>query len=287
MLNETWGLVGINGELKPADEAAVGAFDRGFLYGDGIYETIRVYEGKPFVLDAHLARMARGCEVIGLTFPGAEKLESDALSVLRANGRGDAYLRITITRGATGSHWFATESPSPTVFIMTKAYKPSDFGEGLRLMVSSFRSDERSPLSGLKVIGILPKIVARTEAVRGGHDDALLLDTGGRVSEATSSNAFWVRGGDLFTPSERCGILLGITRGVVMEIAARQDIRVREGEFLIEEALGADELLLTSSTWEIAPVRSLGDREYGIGPVTRRLMEGYRERVSAWLGGMR
>jgi len=284
-LSKTWGVVAVNGELKPAGEALVSAFDRGFLYGDGIYETVRVYSGEPFMLDAHLARMVKGCAAIGMDPPDMAEVKSTALRVLEANGLGEAYLRITVTRGATGRLWHDTASAESSVLVIAKPYTPPDFEEGLRLTVSTFRSDERSPVSGVKQIGILPKILARAEALRKGYKDALLLDTSGHVSEATSSNAFWVAGHELFTPSASCGILLGITRRVIMEIAREQEIPVREGEFPLEAASQAEELFLTSSTSEITPVRSLDGSEFQLGPMTRLLMNGYRARVTAWLGG--
>ncbi|HUV05859.1 MAG TPA: aminotransferase class IV [Armatimonadota bacterium] len=282
-LTEAWGQVYINGRLIPADEAAVSAFDRGFLYGDGVYETLRVYAGKPFMLDAHLRRMAHGCSVVGLAPPETKEIEEGVRLVLEANGLTDAYLRITVTRGATGRLWSDMALSKPTLLVIAKPLVPRDFGKGLRLVVSRYRTDERSPLSGVKQTGILPKILARAEAQRMGADDALFLDTRGFVAEATSSNVFWVRDGKLVTPSLACGILAGITRQVVMEIAHEQGVGVVEGEFALGELRTADEMFLTSSTWEIAPVRSLDDMEFpeAPGPVTKGLLELYRHRTPA------
>lgn len=265
----------------PADEAALSVFDRGFLYGDGVYETLRVYGGKPFMLDAHIQRMAEGCAAISLTPPDHNAVVQGVRLVLAANRLQEAYLRITVTRGATGRLWYDVEGGEPTVVIIAKPYTPPNFREGVRLIVSRFPTDELSPLSGVKQIGILPKILARREACGVGADDAILLDHRGNVSEATSSNVYWVTGGKLFTPSLSCGILAGITRGIVMELAKANGLEVCEGEFELESLLSADEAFLTSSTWEIAPVASVNDVELGGTErrVTTRLHSLYLERI--------
>jgi len=282
-LTEVWGQIYIEGRLVSACEGRVSAFDRGLLHGDGVYETVRVYAGKPFMLDAHLRRMAHGCSAIGLTAPDAKDIEEGVRLVLQANGlKEEAYLRITVTRGATGKLWHDLACAKPSLVIIAKPYAAPNFGDGLRLVVSRFRTDERSPLSGIKQIGILPKIMARAEALRADANDVILLDTRGFVSEATSSNAFWVREERLFTPSLTCGILDGITRAIVMEIAKGEGIPVVEGEFALDDLYAAEEVFLTSSTWEIAPVRSVDGTAFpgAAGPVTQRLTELYRRRTS-------
>lgn len=279
-LSKTWGQIYVNGRLIAAGEASTSAMDRGFLYGDGIFETIRVYTGKPFMLDAHLARMAQGCSVISLPMPNVEEIKRGVEQVLKTNGLSDAYLRITVTRGPTGSMWSDLERSSPTVVIMSKPFIPHDFGQGLRLIVSSFRSDERNPLTGIKQTGILWKILARAEARRAGVDDALMLDTQVHVSEATSANIFWVRGNILYTPSLDCGILPGVTRAIVLDIAHEQDISAIEGKFGLDDLRAADEAFLTSSTWELAQIRSLAEKEFGTSrPITKKLTEKYRLRI--------
>lgn len=278
--DETWGRVFLDGALKPASEAMVSAFDRGFLYGDGVYETIRVYAGKPFMLDAHLERMARGCSVIGLTPPDAAEIADGARQVLEKNGLADAYLRITVTRGATGKLWYELSSSKSSLLIVARPYSAPDFGEGLRLIVSSFRADERNLLSGVKQIGILPKILARSEAKSAGADDAMVLNTAGYVAEATSSNAFWSKDGALFTPCLDSGILAGITREIVIGVARKNGLAVHEGRFTLDDLLAADEVFLTSSTWELAPVRSLGETVFGgPGSITTRVAELYRQQI--------
>jgi branched-chain amino acid aminotransferase len=270
----------INGRIMPAREAVISVLDRGLLYGDGIFETIRVYAGKPFMLDAHLARMAEGCSVIALPMPDVEGIKRGVVQVLKANGLFDAYLRITVTRGPTGGLWYDLDRSSPTVVIMTKPFAPRDFGEGLSLIVSSARSDEESPLSRIKHTGILWKMLARAEAKRAGADDALMLDTKGHVSEATSANVFWVRGGALYTPSLDCGILPGITRAVVIDIAREQGTAVREGKFPPDDLLAADEAFLTSSTWELAQIGSIAGKEFRTSrPITKTLTEEYKLRT--------
>lgn len=281
-LLKEWGKVCINGKLVAAEEATVSAIDRGFLYGDGIFETIRVYKGVPFMLDAHLARMAEGCSVISMPPPNMEQVKLWVEETLSANCLSDAYLRITATRGATGLLWYDLDTSSVTVVIMAKPMVQERFSEGLRLMVSSFRSDELSPLSRIKHTGILWKIMARAEARRAGVDDALLLNTKGHVSEATAANIFWVCDGKLFTPALDCGILAGITRAIVIEIANAVGIETQEGYFTLDDVFNAEEVFLTSSTRELVPVRSLGDKQFGdmgYGRMTKLLLSLYQERL--------
>lgn len=280
----TWGMVCVNGRLMEASEASVSALDRGLLYGDGIFETVRVYGGKPFMLDAHLARMAEGCAVLHLPSPDVVAIRKWAERVLQANRLdGDAYLRITMTRGATGRLWYDLGSGSPTVIVIARPYTPPKYDDGIRIMVSSFRSDESSPLSRTKHTGILWKILARAEAKRSGYDDALLLNTKGHISEGTSANVFWVRDGRLFTPSLDSGILAGITRGLVIKIVAERGICVEEGFFGLDDLLSAEEAFLTSSTSEIVFIRSAGGKEFGTSPggLTRKIAEWYRELTTA------
>ena len=276
-----WGQISVNGKLVPAAEATVSPLDRGLLYGDGIFETIRVYEGKPFMLDAHLKRMTHGCSVISLPMPDADTIKRWVMEALDANDLSDAYLRIVITRGPTGGVWHELENACPTVLILCKPYHPPDFGDGLRLRLSTFRSDEQNPLTQVKHIGLLWKIMARREARQAGVNDAIMLNTKGHVAEATSANAFWVRDGVLYTPSLDSGILAGITRGVVLEIAREKGIEAVEGHFAFEELLAVEEAFLTSSTWELAPIRSIEDMTFAEAPgkVTKRLAEEYRRSV--------
>ena len=276
-----WGRISVNGRLMPAAEATVSPLDRGLLYGDGIFETIRVYAGKPFMLDAHLKRMAHGCSVISLPMPDADQIKHWAREALDANELSDAYLRITVTRGPTGAVWYDFDQARPTVLILCKPYAQPDYGDGLTLRLSTFRSDEQSPLTRTKHIGLLWKIMARREARQSGVNDAIMLNTRGHVAEATSANAFWVRDGVLYTPSLDSGILAGVTRGIVLEIAKDEGIEVVEGHFAYEEMLAAEEAFLTSSTWELAPIRAVEDMTFAEAPgkVTRRLAKLYGDRV--------
>ncbi|MDI6828051.1 MAG: aminotransferase class IV, partial [Armatimonadota bacterium] len=178
--------------------------------------------------------------------------------------------------------WYDLDAYSPTVVIMAKPIKQEKFDGGIRLMVSSFRSDELSPLSRIKHTGILWKVMARAEARRVGMDDALLLNTKGHISEATAANIFWTRDKKLFTPSLDCGILAGITRAIVIEIADAVGIETAQGHFTIEELFNADEVFLTSSTRELVPVRLVGEKQYGEvapGSMTRLLASLYQERL--------
>lgn len=282
-LDETWGTVYVNGRLVPARDAVVSACDRGLLYGDGIFETVRVYDGKPFMLDAHISRMAEGCSVTSLCPPDAEEVRRAARDILDANRlTSDAYLRITVTRGATGRMWYDLGHDQTTLVLLAKPYDPPNHGRGLRLTVSaSFRSDERCPLSRIKHTGILWKILPRAEAKGSGFDDALLMNTANQISEATSANAFWVRDGKLYTPDLACGILPGVTRSIVMQVARENGVAVVEDCLPLAHLLGAEEMFLTSSTAELTPIRSVNDTAFeSPGTMTRRLTALYGEYVT-------
>jgi len=182
--------------------------------------------------------------------------------------------------------WHDLSHDKPTLIVFAKPY--SNPGHSLRLTVSkSYRSDERSPLSRIKQTGILWKILPRADAVRSGFDDALLMNTAGDISESTSANTFWVRDEVLYTPSLECGILPGVTRSIVVQIAREAGIEVIEDRFPLDHLLGADEAFLTSSTAELAPVRSIEETVFpsdAPGPMTRRVMELFRDHVRSVLG---
>lgn len=273
------GVVWVNGELVDAARAAVGVDDRGFLLGDGLFETMRAYGGRVFALREHLERLRRGAERIGLPLP--DGLADAVRATVTANGLADAAVRLTVSRGP-GDGLAPPEAPAPTVVITARPYRPDPawYERGLRAALARGRLDERRATAGLKQLGYLEAVVAVAEARAAGCDDALFLDTAGHLAEAAASNLFVVVGGEVLTPPLSCGVLPGITRAAVLRLAARRGWTALE-RALAPKSLGrATEAFLTSSLREIVPLVEVAGRAVGTGqpgPVARALLADYRD----------
>lgn len=273
------GWVCLDGELCPAAEARVSIFDHGLLYGDGLFETFRVYSGKFFRMDAHLQRLEDGALRLELALPWDRALLQEALrATVRANGIRDGALRLTVTRGE------GPPIPDPRVcsrthfFITARTWTPPGteaFERGWR--VSTEGKFPGGCLSGLKTLSYLGFQQARQSARTLGYDEALLLD-GKDLVEASTANLFLVKDGVLLTPDRLSGCLPGITRGAVLQLAAKMGIRTRERALNVRWLEVCDEAFLTNSLIELMPIveydhRALGDGEPGA--ITRRLLAGY------------
>jgi len=278
----------LNGTLVEEDDALLPVQERGVLFGDGVFETIRAYQGRPFRLERHLARLREGCQVLRLTgIPGDAELEEALASLYRENvGSGDAYVRITVTGGLFDGTRTLARSQPPNVFVVVTPFEgyPQEFYQrGLRVAISAARRNESSPLSRIKTTNYLDALFARQEARERGYDDAVFLNTAGFLAEGTTSNLFFVRRDRVCTPRVDCGILPGITREAVLELCAKLAMPTEEGFYTVDELLSASEAFLTMSTGEIVPVAEVDDRSLGPscpGPVTRRLTDAYHELVS-------
>lgn len=273
------GVVWVNGELVAEARAAVSARDRGFLLGDGLFETMRAYGGRIFALREHLARLRRGAARIGMLLP--DGLEGAVRETVAANRLEDAAVRLTASRGA-GDGLLPPEAPSPTVVIAARPYRPEAawYERGVRAAVARGRVDERRATAGLKQLGYLEAVVAVAEARAAGCDDALFLDTAGHVAEAAASNVFVVVDGELLTPPLSCGVLPGVTRAAVLRLAARRGWTAAEREVAPESLERATEAFLTSSLREIVPLVEVGGRAVGAGrpgPLARTLLAEYRD----------
>jgi branched-chain amino acid aminotransferase len=277
----------LNGKVVEEKEALIPFMDRGVLFGDGLFETVRAYDGKPFRLDRHLQRLRRGCRELRISgLPGDHRIAEAIRELYRLNvGEGDAYIRITVTGGIHDGGRTLERSAAPNIMVVVQPYEgyPRRFYErGVRMIVSGTRRNEGSPLSRLKSNNYLDTIIAKQEAVDRGADDAVMLNGQGYLAEGTSSNIFMVIEGGVATPGVECGLLPGITRETVMELCARLDLPCREGRFLLDDLLGADEAFLSVSTGEIVPVATVEDSSIGEecpGPVTARLARAYRSLV--------
>ncbi len=282
----------LNDKFVDRKEAVVSVFDHGFLYGDGVYETLRAYGGRIFMLQQHLARLHRSGRSIGLDLPMPEKdwpaLLSEAIS---RNGLTDAYLRITISRGEGEIGLDPALCPRPTVVILAKPfapYPPALFLDGVSLTIVQVRRNLSAALSPqIKSLNVLNNILAKQEATRARAFDGIMLNAEGYLTECSVSNIFFVRGGRLCTPSLECGILDGITREVVLLLARENGVPIEEGRYNAEALRQADECFLTNTTMEVMPVRELDNMPVGSGrpgPLTLKLRELFRSNLSRFLG---
>lgn len=272
------GRVWLNGDLLPAEKARITVGDRGFTLGDGLFETMRAYGGRIFRLAQHIRRLERSAERIGLAPP--DGLAAAAQETVLANALTEAAVRVTVSRGPAGFGLGAPGSVTPTCAITV--WPVPALPTALRIGLASGRLNEYSPTAGLKRLGYLDQILALEEARRSGYDDALFLDTSGHLAEATGSNLFVLEHGALRTPPMECGVLPGITRATVLEIARELDVPTGEEPLAPAVLDAAEEVFLTSSLREIVPVVAVEGRRVGgdaPGPVTRRIQEAYAARV--------
>ena len=278
----------LNDRFVKEEEAVVSVFDHGFLYGDGVYETIRSYGNRIFMRDQHLARLRRSADAIGLVIPIPERSWPALLREAMTRNdvgheRTDAYLRITISRGAGDIGLDPALCPTPTVVIMTKPLhppSPEQYRIGVNLIVARTRRNLPSALSPqIKTTNFLNNILAKREAIAAGAFDSILLNWESHLTECTVSNLFFVRAGTLCTPALACGLLDGITRDIVLSLAQELKIPVDEGSFGVEEVYRADECFLTNTSMEVMPVTKVDGHPVGKGapgPLTLQIHSLFR-----------
>jgi branched-chain amino acid aminotransferase len=285
----TAGIVSVNGRFQPAAEACVSIFDRGLLYGDGIFETFRSYDGRPFCFNDHLRRLRRSARSIGLRLPQpADWFRRQIAVLLDANRLSDALIRLTITRGIGPPGLEPPASVSPTIILFARPFTGYPAGLTRRGLTVVIARTKRPPPGAApphaKSLNYLVGILAKRDASRRRAHDALLLSAEGHLCEGTTSNLFFVRGGILHTPSSGTGLLEGITRHVILGLARRLRIPVRQGMFHPNELWTADELFLTNTSYEVMPVARVDGRRIGTGrpgPLTRRLHREF-QRLRSW-----
>lgn len=277
-------VVWLDGRLQPEAEARISPADRGFLLGDGVFETLRSYRGRPFQLREHLARLRDSCKAAYLPFP--DGLEAAVDAVVRANRpQEDVAVRITVTRGP-GSRSASPRGAGPPTVLVTATpvtVPPEAYARGVRLATARRRrlpADTLDP--AMKTTNYLVNVVARAEAEQAGADDALFLDEDGMVVEATQANVFAVFGPRLATPPLASGCLPGVTRALVLRLATEAALVAEERPLAPEELHEADEVFLTGSVSELVPVVGLDGMTLcggAPGPLTKRLHEAYRARA--------
>jgi branched-chain amino acid aminotransferase len=279
--------VWLNGELVERAEARISVFDHGVLYGDGVFEGIRSYNGKVFRLDAHVRRLFDSARGIRLDIPMTPEAIAQAVQdTLAANALTDAYIRLVVTRGEGTLGLDPNRCPRPTVFIITdkiSLYPEELYENGLDIITAAtMRNHPNAVNPRLKSLNYLNNILAKIEAIDAGTLEAVMLNHLGFVAECTGDNLFIVRDGRLFTPPTAAGILEGITRDEIIAIAAQEGIAVREENLTRQDLYVADECFLTGTAAEVVPVVSIDKRVIGTGkpgPITARLREEFRRRT--------
>lgn len=274
----------INGRMVPDDQATISVFDHGLLYGDGVFEGIRVYGGNVFLLQEHVERLYESALAIRLEIPMTqEEMAAAVTNTVSANSIGDGYVRLVITRGSgtLGLDHRRTSDPQVIVIADTITMYPQEMYEnGLHLVTASTIRNHPAALSPrIKSLNYLNNILAKAEGTDAGSVEALMLNHKGEVAECTGDNIFIVRGGTLKTPPPEAGILEGITRATVMRLAAEAGIDVHETPMERHDIYTADECFLTGTAAEVIAVVSLDGRTIGSGqpgPVTRRLLDSFR-----------
>ncbi|MDH5174473.1 MAG: branched-chain-amino-acid transaminase [Elusimicrobiota bacterium] len=276
----------LNGSFVNLSRARISVFDRGFLYGDGLFETMRAYCGEVFRLEDHLDRLFRSAREIELSFSYTrEKLKNIIERIIKINNLSEAYIRLTISRGVSQPGLISKPKASATLVIVAKEFKPlspSEYGRGWRATIVETRQNQASPLSRLKSLNFLNNILARKEAKAKRFDEGILLNTSGDVTESSTGNIFLVKRDSIITPPEVAGLLAGITRGVVLELATSLGLKVFDRKVSPDELMGAEEAFLTNSLIEIMPLVEIDSRRIGKGkpgPVTERIHKAYKNLV--------
>ncbi|MAP10030.1 MAG: branched-chain-amino-acid transaminase [Rhodopirellula sp.] len=278
----------INGEYFSREDAKISVYDHGLLYGDGVFEGMRIYSGKVFALEDHMTRLYESARAIMLDIPIAiDALTTAVNETVAKNGLTEGYIRLVVTRGGNqlGLNPFACEDPQVIIIADTISLYPEKFyTEGLELITASTIRNHPAALSPrVKSLNYLNNIMAKIEAIRAGCIEAVMLNTKGEVAECTGDNIFIVRGDRLITPPIDAGILEGITRNTVIDLARENGIEVAEEAMTRHDIFVADECFLTGSAAEVIPAVKLDGRVIGDGkpgPMTQKLNAAFREFVA-------
>ncbi len=278
----------VNGAFVPKDEAKISVYDHGYLYGDGVFEGIRAYDGRIFRLDAHVDRLYESAKYLMLEIPLSKKAFAEAiLETVRRTGLKDAYIRPVVSRGVGDLGLDPRKCTTPTVVIIVdtiQLYSKEAYARGLRMVTATtrkIRPDALAPQA--KTLNYLGNILARLEANRVGVDEALMLSSEGYVCECSADNIFLVRRNEVWTPPAHLGILKGITRETVMDLVRSLGIRMREEVFTLHDVYTADECFLTGTGAEVAVVVEVDGRRIaeGVpGEISQRLLRAFRELVA-------
>jgi branched-chain amino acid aminotransferase len=282
------GAVYVNGKIAPADQAVVPVYDHGFVYGEGVYETLRTYNRVPFLYDRHSRRLRQSAERLMLDVP----FDDQALlgwihdTVAAAGELNEAYIRILLTRGVGDLNYDPKSTPKPTLVIIVKPFEPPAarvFDDGIRIsLVDMLRNHPKSVNPIIKSNNLLNNALAMQAAYRAGAEEALMCNYRGELTECSQANFFMVRGGVALTPTSAAGLLEGVTRAFIFELGRELGIDVREEVLVPKDLESADEMFITSTTRELSPVVKLDDHVVGSGkpgPVTKKLLDRYQQQA--------
>jgi branched-chain amino acid aminotransferase len=287
-------IVNVNGRVTDQEHAVVSVFDHGFLYGEGIYETLRTYNGQPFLFDRHMRRLRKSAGMLELAVPLSDgEIDQRFRDTMKAAGLGDApereaYLRILVTRGVGELTYDPAACPMPSVVVIVKPNVDPPAGvfeRGVKVaLVGVVRNHPASVNPLIKSNNLLNNALAMQQAFRRGGYEGIMRNYRGELAECTQSNLFIVRNGAALTPPIDAGLLPGITREFLFEVGADISIPVREQVLRDADLFGADEAFLTSTTRELVPIVQVDDRTIGSGapgPITHALLDAYRKKARA------
>ena len=277
-------LVYVNGHFVPKETASISVFAHGFLYGDGIYETLRAYNGKLFLISKHLGRLKHSADAISLKLPlSLDKIGEALYESLKVNKLSEAYVRIHLSRGPGEIGLDPALCRAPTMIIVTQPFKdyPAEFYEdGVAVAVVATRRNHPLAISPvIKSTNFLNNILAKIESLKAGAYEGIMLNWEGYVAEGTISNIFTVKHGVLHTPDLETGILEGVTRDLVLHLARKDRIPIKEAKLKPHDLTSADECFITNTTVEVLPVTRVDGAAIGSGkpgPVTPSLREAYK-----------
>jgi aminodeoxychorismate lyase len=274
-------IVFLNGQFLPEAQAVVPVSDRGFLLGDGLFETMRVVAGKPFRFAQHLERMTRGADFLKIKLPFTPKeLEKFASRLVEQNKMPDAILRVTLTRGSGGRGYNFSGEGNPTVVMTLHAAPPLENSAGWNLITSSFRIPAADPLSSFKTTSKILHVMARAEAKEKGADEALLVNTNGEVAETAGGNLFWIYQDKICTVPTGRGVLPGITRAVVLEICQTLGLQVNKRVIKPEALRNSDGIFITQSALGIVPVSVFDGELIAPSPLVDQIAQAYNEMLT-------
>jgi branched-chain amino acid aminotransferase len=282
------GAVYVNGKITPAAEAVIPVYDHGFVYGEGVYETLRTYNRVPFLFDRHVRRLRASANHLQLNVPFDDSTLGRRIedTMAAAGELREAYIRVLLTRGVGELTYDITATPEPSLVVIVKPLDepPSRvFDDGVKIsLVSILRNHPGSVNPIIKSNNLLNNALAMQEAHRRGGDEALMCNYRGELSECSQSNFFLVRNGVALTPASEAGLLEGVTRAFLFEVGRQVGIEARYATLFPTDLETADEVFITSTTRELSPVVAVDDLVIGSGrpgPIFRRLLDGYRKRA--------
>lgn len=283
-------MIYLNNKLVPRDKALISVFDHGFLYGDGIYETLRAYDGVAFKFDEHIERLFRSAGMIGLKIPmSPADIKKAVDKTIRSNKLKEAFIRINISRGTGPIGLDPRLCPEPTFVIICNPFKdyPEQYYEkGVKVVIVNVRRNLKSALNPMiKSLNFLNNVLANIEGMKEDAHEAIMLNYKGYIAEGTTSNIFFIKNKTLFTPELEVGILDGITRRIILNLADEAGMKLSEGRFIPDDVYDADEVFISSTTREIMPVTTIDDIKIGskTGRITKALLAAYRKKVDEYI----